>query len=47
MRSSAQVDHFLQVEKSPQGAYWLYGNNRSDDNPNINAIITFANAMSG
>lgn len=42
----AIVDHFLQVDMSDEGAYWLYGNNRSDDNPNINAVITFANAMS-
>ncbi|SCV69075.1 BQ2448_2095 [Microbotryum intermedium] len=41
----AIVDHFLEKAQYPEGAYWLYGANRSDDNPNVNAIITFANAM--
>ncbi|KAK4058822.1 hypothetical protein OIO90_000268 [Microbotryomycetes sp. JL221] len=38
-------DHFLQVDQSDEGAYWLYGNNTSGDNPNVNGIITFANAL--
>lgn len=25
------VDHYLQVQRYPQGAYWLYGDNRTDD----------------
>ncbi|GAA5851367.1 hypothetical protein JCM9279_001119 [Rhodotorula babjevae] len=41
----ALADHYIQVEKTPEGAYWLYGNDRSDDNPNINGVITWANAL--
>ncbi|SCZ97715.1 BZ3500_MvSof-1268-A1-R1_Chr4-3g07400 [Microbotryum saponariae] len=41
----AIVDHFLEKAQYPEGAYWLYGADRGDDNPNINALITFANAM--
>ncbi|BGP06096.1 hypothetical protein JCM10049v2_001915 [Rhodotorula toruloides] len=41
----ALADHYLQVQKYPQGAYWLFADNRSDDNPNINGIITWANAL--
>jgi len=41
----ALADHYIQVEKTPEGAYWLYGNDQSDDNPNINGIITWANAL--
>ncbi|GJN88512.1 hypothetical protein Rhopal_001478-T1 [Rhodotorula paludigena] len=38
-------DHFIQVEREGDGAYWLYGNNLSDDNPSINGVITWANAL--
>ncbi|KAK4053823.1 hypothetical protein OIV83_001479 [Microbotryomycetes sp. JL201] len=38
-------DHFLQVDQSGEGAYWLYGNDTRGDNPNVNGIITFANAL--
>ncbi|GAA5868490.1 hypothetical protein JCM8547_006290 [Rhodosporidiobolus lusitaniae] len=41
----AIVDHYIQVEKYPQGAPWLFNDNRSDDNPSINGIITWANAL--
>ncbi|GAA5978440.1 hypothetical protein JCM10908_004356 [Rhodotorula pacifica] len=41
----AIVDHFLEKSQYPEGAYWLYGDNRSDDNPNINGLITWANAL--
>ncbi|KPV75937.1 uncharacterized protein RHOBADRAFT_35702 [Rhodotorula graminis WP1] len=41
----ALADHYIQVEKTPEGAYWLYGNDRGDDNPNINGVITWANAL--
>ena len=40
----AIVEHYIELDKSPEGAPWLYGNNRSDDNPQINAVITFVNA---
>jgi len=41
----ALADHYIQVDKTPEGAYWLYGNDRGDDNPNINGVITWANAL--
>ncbi|GAA5950524.1 hypothetical protein JCM21900_001216 [Sporobolomyces salmonicolor] len=41
----AIVDHYLEVHYYPRQAYWLYDDNRSDDNPNINGIITWANAL--
>lgn len=41
----AIVDHFLEKAQYPQGAYWLYGDNRSGDNPSINGLITWANAL--
>ncbi|GAA6016553.1 hypothetical protein JCM10207_002838 [Rhodosporidiobolus poonsookiae] len=41
----ALVDHYIQVDKYPEGAPWLFNANRSDDNPNINGIITWANAL--
>jgi phospholipid-translocating ATPase len=41
----AVVDHFLEKAQYPQGAYWLYGDNQSGDNPSINGLITWANAL--
>ncbi|BGP13940.1 hypothetical protein JCM10213_005524 [Rhodosporidiobolus nylandii] len=41
----ALADHYIQVDKYPEGAPWLFNDNRSDDNPNINGIITWANAL--
>ncbi|GAA5888077.1 hypothetical protein JCM6882_000274 [Rhodosporidiobolus microsporus] len=41
----ALVDHYIQVDQYPEGAPWLFNANRSDDNPNINGIITWANAL--
>ncbi|GAA6027010.1 hypothetical protein JCM8097_006037 [Rhodosporidiobolus ruineniae] len=41
----ALADHYIQVDKYPKGAPWLFNDNRSDDNPNINGIITWANAL--
>lgn len=38
-------DHILQRRYYPQNAYWLYGANTRGDNPNINGLISFANAM--
>ena len=38
-------DHILEKRYYPQNAYWLYGANTKGDNPNINGLISFANAM--
>jgi phospholipid-translocating ATPase len=38
-------DHILQKRYYPENAYWLYGANTRGDNPNINGLISFANAM--
>jgi len=37
----AIVESILERKDSPRGAYWFYGDNRPDDNPNINGLITF------
>ncbi|OCB86698.1 phospholipid-translocating P-type ATPase [Sanghuangporus baumii] len=34
------VDHILEKRYYPKGAPWLIGDNQSDDNPNINGLIT-------
>ncbi|GAA5841978.1 hypothetical protein JCM11251_001433 [Rhodosporidiobolus azoricus] len=41
----ALADHYIQVDMYPEGAPWLFNANRSDDNPNINGVITWANAL--
>jgi phospholipid-translocating ATPase len=41
----AIVDSSLQKEYTPLGAYWLFRNNTPTDNPEINGIVTFANAL--
>ncbi|GAA5954486.1 hypothetical protein JCM3765_004472 [Sporobolomyces pararoseus] len=41
----AVVDHFLEKQYYREGGYWMYGADRSSDNPNINGIITWANAL--
>ncbi|GAA5931924.1 uncharacterized protein JCM15063_001604 [Sporobolomyces koalae] len=41
----AVVDHFLEVQYFRENAYWMYGADRSGDNPSINGIITWANAL--
>ncbi|KAK4698681.1 phospholipid-translocating ATPase, partial [Phenoliferia sp. Uapishka_3] len=41
----ALVDHFLEVQYYPEGAYWLFNDNRGGDNPQVNGVVTFANAM--
>lgn len=38
-------DHILQRYYYPRNAYWLWGANTRGDNPNINGLISFANAM--
>ena len=39
------VDSILEHRDYPRGALWLYNDNRSDDNPKINGVITFLNAF--
>lgn len=41
----AVVDHFLEKQYYREGGYWMFGADRSSDNPNINGIITWANAL--
>ncbi|KAG8955493.1 hypothetical protein FRC03_011207 [Tulasnella sp. 419] len=41
----AIVDAVLETKYYPKQAPWMYGADRSDDNPRINGIITFANAL--
>ncbi|KAH9043367.1 phospholipid-translocating P-type ATPase [Lactarius pseudohatsudake] len=41
----AIVDSVLEHHYYPKQAPWLWGDNRSDDNPSINGLITFAFAL--
>ncbi|KAK8846601.1 hypothetical protein IAR55_005687 [Kwoniella newhampshirensis] len=41
----AIVDHFNEVTWTGEGAYWMLYNDTSGDNPNINGLVTFANAF--
>ncbi|KAF5331003.1 hypothetical protein D9619_005242 [Psilocybe cf. subviscida] len=41
----AIADSALEKKYFPLGAPWLFGDDRSDDNPRINGIITFAFAL--
>lgn len=41
----AIVDSALEVRNYPLGAYWLFRDNASDDNPKVNGLITFGNAL--
>lgn len=41
----AVADSSLEKYYYPLGAPWLYGDNHSDDNPNINGLITFVFAL--
>lgn len=34
------VDHILETRYFPRDAPWLFEDNRSSDNPNINGLIT-------
>ena len=38
-------DHILEVRYFGQNAPWMYGADRSGDNPQINGLIAFANAL--
>jgi len=37
----AVVDALLEQHYYPLGAPWLYGDNQSDDNPQVNGVITW------
>jgi len=39
------VDAILEQRDYPKGAPWLFNDNRSDDNPHINGLVTFANGL--
>lgn len=39
------ADALIEQKKSPEGAYWFIGDTRSTDNPRINGIITWTNAL--
>jgi hypothetical protein len=39
------VDALNEQEDYPEGAYWLYDDNRSGDNPHINGVVTWTNAL--
>ncbi|EJU00708.1 phospholipid-translocating P-type ATPase [Dacryopinax primogenitus] len=41
----AIADSAIEKQKQPMGAYWLYDDNRSGDNPSINGLITFFQAL--
>jgi hypothetical protein len=41
----AIADALIEQKKYPENAYWLFDDNRSSDNPHINGIVTFANAL--
>lgn len=38
-------DYILEARYYREGAYWMVGANRSGDNPSINGLVAFANAM--
>ena len=41
----AIVDSVLEHRMYPRGAPWLFDDNRSDDNPSINGLVTWAFAL--
>lgn len=41
----AIVDSVLEQRYYPLGAPWLYADNQSDDNPQINGLVTWAFAL--
>jgi phospholipid-translocating ATPase len=41
----AVADSSLEKYYYPRNAPWLYGDNQSDDNPNVNGIITWVFAL--
>jgi phospholipid-translocating ATPase len=41
----AIADSLLEVHYFPLGAPWLFGDNRSGDNPRINGLVTWAYSL--
>jgi phospholipid-translocating ATPase len=41
----AIVDSTLEKRAFKEGAYWMAFATQKDDNPNINGLVTFANAL--
>ena len=41
----AVVDAILEIRGINQSKYWLFSDDHKDDNPHINGLITFANAL--
>lgn len=41
----AIADSLIEQNKFPQGAPWLFDDNRPGDNPKINGLVTWANAL--
>ena len=39
------VDAINEQKDFPEGAYWLFDDNQSGDNPHINGLVTWANAL--
>lgn len=39
------VDSVLEKRQYPEGAPWLFDDNRKDDNPSINGLVTWAFAL--
>jgi hypothetical protein len=39
------VDSILEQRYYPTGALWLFFDNKSDDNPHINGLVTWAFAL--
>ena len=39
------ADAIIEQKKYPEGAYWLYNDNSSSDNPHLNGLVTFANGF--
>lgn len=41
----AVVSYVLENRDYPRGAYWLFRDNTTNDNPKINSLVTFGNAL--
>ena len=39
------ADALIEQQKYPEGAYWLFDDNGSSDNPHINGLVTWTNAL--
>ncbi|KAJ7264906.1 phospholipid-translocating ATPase [Mycena haematopus] len=43
--ASGIIDSIIEKKDYPEGAPWLYDDNRKDDNPSINGLVTWAFAL--